>query len=84
MELFQRRWVMLFVARQPGLCYLLEWGLCLDAFAPHEDPAVPEAQRADRGAAKVRDQLPGFIVESAEREKRKSRVWRCAQGREFG
>lgn len=74
---------MLFVVCQPGLYYLLEWGLCLDAFAPHEDPAVPEAQRADYGAAQVRNQLPGFIVESAEPLKRKSRVWRCAQRREF-
>lgn len=61
-----------------GLCYLLEWGLCLDAFPPQEDPAVSEGQRADHGAAQVRNQLPGFIVESKEPGKRRGpRVKMC-------
>lgn len=62
---------MVIVVCSTGLSYLLEWGLCLDAFPPEEDPAVSEAQRADDRAAQVRNQLPGFIVESAKRGKEK-------------
>lgn len=46
--------------------YLLKRTLGLDAFPSDKDPVISEAQVIDSRASQVSDELPGFIIESAE------------------